>query len=197
MYKLPDLPYDFAALEPAISARIMELHHDKHHAGYVAKLNAAIESNPELVDKNLVDLLRNLHKVPESVRTAIRNQGGGHYNHSKFWTWMTPAGNGEPTGQLKTDLLAKYGDFQSFVDQFSTAATGVFGSGWAWLLPDLSITTTANQDVPLESGEPLLGLDVWEHAYYIDYHAARADYIKSWWNIVNWDEVASNYSTLK
>lgn len=197
MYKLPELPYDFAALEPAISAKIMELHHNKHHAGYVAKLNAAIDSNPELADKNLVDLLRNLHEVPESVRTAIRNQGGGHYNHSKFWTWMTPAGNGEPTGQLKTDLLAKYGDFQSFVDQFSTAATGVFGSGWAWLLPDLSITTTANQDVPLESGEPLLGLDVWEHAYYIDYNAARADYIKSWWNIVNWDEVASNYSTLK
>ncbi len=193
MYKLPDLPYDFAALEPAISARIMELHHDKHHAGYVAKLNAAIESNPELVDKNLVDLLRNLDNVPESVRTAIRNQGGGHYNHSKFWTWMTPNGNGEPAGQLKTDLLAKYGDFQNFVDQFSAAATGVFGSGWAWLLPDLSIATTANQDVPLVNGEPLLGLDVWEHAYYIDYNAARADYIKAWWNVVNWDEITKNY----
>ena len=197
MFKLPDLEYDYDALQPAISGQIMRLHHDKHHATYVDKLNAVLAQAPELKDVELVDLLSDLSKVPKSVRTAIRNHGGGHYNHSAFWQWMTPHGIGEPTGELKAELLARYGSFQGFIDQFSTAAINVFGSGWAWLLPDLTITTTPNQDVPLEQGEPLLGLDVWEHAYYLDYKAARADYIKAWWEVVNWDEVMRRFAKVK
>jgi Fe-Mn family superoxide dismutase len=193
MFKLPELEYDYDALAPAISGRIMRLHHDKHHATYVEKLNAAVASEPSLDGVELLDMLRDLSAVPESVRTAVRNHGGGHFNHSRFWRWMTPHGAGEPTGELKTNLLNKYDSFQKFVDEFSTAAAGVFGSGWVWLLPDLSIAATPNQDVPLDQGEPLLGLDVWEHAYYLDYNAARADYIKAWWDIVNWDEVAEYY----
>jgi Fe-Mn family superoxide dismutase len=193
MFKLPELEYDYEALAPAISGQIMRLHHDKHHATYVDKLNAAVAGEPSLEGRELLEMLRNLSAVPETVRTAVRNHGGGHYNHSRFWRWMTPHSTGEPTGALKTDLLKRYDSFQAFVDEFSAAATGVFGSGWAWLLPDLSIATTPNQDVPLNQGEPLLGLDVWEHAYYLDYNAARADYIKAWWEVVNWDEVASEY----
>lgn len=194
MFKLPELEYDYNALAPSISEQIMRLHHDKHHATYVEKLNAAVASEPALDGVDLVEMLRDLSAVPESVRAVVRNHGGGHYNHSLFWKFMTPNAIGEPTGQLKADLLAKYGTFQNFVDEFSTAATGVFGSGWAWLLPDLSIATTPNQDVPLEQGEPLLGLDVWEHAYYLDYNAARADYIKAWWDVVNWDYVAERFA---
>lgn len=197
MFKLPDLEYDYDALAPVISGQIMRLHHDKHHATYVEKLNAAVTKEPSLDGVELIDMLRDLSAVPESVRTAIRNHGGGHYNHSAFWRWMAPYSDGEPTGELKTELLARYGSFQKFVDDFSTAATGLFGSGWAWLLPDLTIATTPNQDVPLERGEPLLGLDVWEHAYYLDYNAARADYIKAWWEVVNWDEVARRYYTTR
>jgi Fe-Mn family superoxide dismutase len=194
MFKLPDLEYDYDALAPAISGQIMRLHHDKHHATYVDKLNAAIANEPSLDGVDLFKMLQNLDDVPESVRTAVRNHGGGHYNHSLFWQVMTPHSAGEPTGDLKVALTSKYGDFQKFVDDFSAAATGVFGSGWAWLLPNLTIATTPNQDLPQDQGEPLLALDVWEHAYYLDYNAARADYIKAWWSVVNWDFVAYRFA---
>lgn len=196
MYTLPDLPYDYKALEPAISGDIMHYHHDFHHQAYVDKLNAALEKAPELQQKSLEDLLSDLDSLPESVRTAIRNNGGGHYNHSFFWRCLTPTSSEEPGGQLKTDLVAKYGSFQTFVDQFSDAATNLFGSGWAWLLPDLSIFTTPNQDTPISSGkpEPLLALDVWEHAYYLDYKNKRPDYIKAWWSIVNWEMAEELYA---
>lgn len=193
MYKLPDLEYDYNALGKYISGDIMHLHHDNHHQTYVNKLNEALDQVPELKERELVDLLANLDSVPESVRAAVRNQGGGHYNHSQFWKWLTPTGNGEPTGQLKEALVKKYGSFQDFVDEFSARSLAVFGSGWCWLLPDLSIATTPNQDVPLEIGEPILGLDVWEHAYYLDYKYNRGDYVKAWWNVVNWPEVERRY----
>ncbi|HMQ09485.1 MAG TPA: superoxide dismutase [Candidatus Nanoperiomorbaceae bacterium] len=193
MYKLPDLDYDYDALGTYISGDIMHLHHDNHHQTYVNKLNEALDQVPELQTRELTDLLANLESVPESVRTAVRNHGGGHYNHSQFWKWLTPNGNGEPTGQLKENLVEKYGSFQAFVDEFSAKSLAVFGSGWCWLLPDLSIVTTPNQDVPLEIGEPILGLDVWEHAYYLDYTYNRGDYVKSWWNVVNWPEVENRY----
>jgi superoxide dismutase, Fe-Mn family len=192
MYTLPKLDYDYDAFGSYISKAIMELHHSKHHQTYVDKLNAAIDKAPELKDKSLEELLRNLDNLPESARTAIRNHGGGHYNHSLFWKFMSPDGGGEPRGELADKLKAKYGSFQGFMDEFSEKSTGVFGSGWAWLLPDLSIVTTANQDSPLNTGgpEPILGLDVWEHAYYLDYTYKRSDYIKAWWHVVNWNEVA-------
>lgn len=195
MFKLPDLPYNYDALGKYISKDIMELHHDRHHQSYVDKLNAALDQAPELQNKTLIELISHLDQAPESVRTAIRNHGGGHYNHSQFWLWMSPNGGGQPGGKLGDDLAAKYGDFQKFVDEFSAKATGVFGSGWAWLMPDLSVVTTPNQDNPVMTGsdEPLLGLDVWEHAYYLDYTYKRGDYIKAWWNVVNWDEVANRY----
>ena len=193
MYKLPDLDYDYDALGTYISGDIMHLHHDNHHQTYVNKLNEALDQVPELQTRELTDLLANLESVPESVRTAVRNHGGGHYNHSQFWKWLTPNGNGEPTGQLKENLVEKYGSFQAFVDEFSAKSLAVFGSVWCWLLPDLSIVTTPNQDVPLEIGEPILGLDVWEHAYYLDYKYNRCDYVKSWWNVVNWPEVENRY----
>lgn len=194
MYKLPNLNYDYDALGKYISADIMHLHHDDHHQIYVDKLNAAIEQSPDLNSYSLVDLLKNLELVPESLRPAIRNHGGGHYNHSQFWLWMSPKSTGEPTGRLKEDLLNSYGSFQNFIDKFSERSLSIFGSGWCWLLPDLSIATTPNQDVPLEIGEPILGLDVWEHAYYLDYKYKRGDYVKAWWNIVNWQEVEQRYS---
>ncbi len=189
MYTLPALDYDYDALGKYISKDIMLLHHSKHHQTYIDKLNAALDTQPDLKDRPLDDLLAHLDSLPESVRTAIRNHGGGHYNHSLFWQWMSPDGGGEPTGKLATDLSAKYGDFQGFVDEFSTKALSVFGSGWVWLQPDLTIITSPNQDTPINSGlpAPLLGLDVWEHAYYLDYKNKRDDYIKAWWNVVNWD----------
>jgi Fe-Mn family superoxide dismutase len=195
MFTLPDLGYAYDALGKYISKDIMELHHDRHHQTYVDKLNAALEQAPELQEKSLTELLAGLQAVPESIRTAVRNQGGGHYNHTQFWQWMAPDGGGQPSGQLADDLAAKYGDFQKFTDEFSAKALGVFGSGWAWLLPDLSIATSPNQDSPLMEGgpEPILGLDVWEHAYYLDYTYKRGDYIKAWWNVVNWPEVARRY----
>ena len=195
MFKLPDLPYDYDALGKYISKDIMELHHSKHHQTYVDKLNAALEKAPDLQDKSVEELVSNLDSVPEGIRTAVRNHGGGHYNHTQFWLWMTPDGGHEPTGQLADALKEKYGDFQGFMDAFGDKALGVFGSGWAWLQPDLSIVTTPNQDSPLNSGdpEPILGLDVWEHAYYLDYTYKRADYIKAWWHVVNWDEVAKRF----
>jgi Fe-Mn family superoxide dismutase len=196
MFELPKLEYDYGALAPVISEDIMRFHHDKHHATYVEKLNTAVESEPLLQGRDLLGMLGDLDSVPESVRTAVRNHGGGHYNHSRFWTWMKPHGGGEPTGELKEAIAARYGDFQKFVDDFSTSAAGVFGSGWVWLLPDLSIVSSPNQDVLLAGGEPLLGLDVWEHAYYLDYNAARPDYVKAWWDVVNWQTVEEQYKSL-
>jgi len=195
MFTLPNLPYDYDALGDYISKDIMALHHDKHHQTYVDKLNAALDNAPEFKEKSLEELVTSLDALPESVRTAVRNNGGGHYNHSLFWQWMTPNGGGEPTGELAAKITEKYGSFQGFVDQFSEKALGVFGSGWAWLEPDFSIVTTPNQDTPMLQGlaEPLLGLDVWEHAYYLDYKNARADYVKAWWNVVNWDFVNQRY----
>ncbi|MDB5165041.1 MAG: Superoxide dismutase [Candidatus Saccharibacteria bacterium] len=195
MYTLPALDYDYDAFGTYISKDIMELHHSKHHQTYVDKLNAALEQAPELQSKKLEELLRNVDSLPENVRTAIRNHGGGHYNHSLFWKFMSPDGGVEPKGALADALNSKYGDFQGFMDAFSTAATGVFGSGWAWLQPDMSIVTTPNQDSPLNSGapEPLLGLDVWEHAYYLDYTYKRPDYIKAWWHVVNWHEAQRRF----
>ncbi len=193
MYTLPELGYDYDALGKYISKDIMQLHHDKHHQTYVDKLNAALDAEPSLKERSLDDLLSSLESLPESVRTAVRNHGGGHYNHSLFWQWMSPVGGGEPTGQLAADITAKYGSYQAFVDEFTAKSLAVFGSGWVWLQPDMSIVTTANQDTPINSGlaAPLLGLDVWEHAYYLDYKNKRDDYVKAWWNVVNWDFVQS------
>jgi Fe-Mn family superoxide dismutase len=195
MFTLPDLPYDYDALGKYISKDIMELHHSKHHQTYVDKLNAALEKAPELQGKSIEELVSNLDVVPQEIRTAVRNHGGGHYNHTNFWLWMAPGGGGEPTGQLGEALKEKYGDYQGFMDAFGEKALGIFGSGWAWLQPDLSIVTTPNQDSPLNGGgeEPLLGLDVWEHAYYLDYTYKRGDYIKAWWHVVNWPEAQRRY----
>ena len=195
MFTLPELSYSYQALEPAISADIMELHHSKHHQTYVDKLNAAIEEAPELEGKSIEELLANLSSAPESVRAAVRNNGGGHYNHSLFWQWMSPDGGGEPSGALAEAINEKYGSFQEFVDTFSAEAAGVFGSGWVWLMPDMSIETTPNQDNPIMEGKPapILGLDVWEHAYYLDYKNVRPDYVKAWWNVVNWVRVVELY----
>ncbi len=196
-FKLPDLPYDFAALEPHIDARTMEIHHGKHHATYVAKLNAALEKHPALAEKPVEALLKSLDTVPAEIRTAVRNHGGGHFNHSLFWKLLAPAAGGSPTGALATAIDKAFGDFAAFREQFSTAAGSVFGSGWAWLVADaskkLSIVTTPNQDSPISQGlVPLLGLDVWEHAYYLKYQNRRPDYIAAFWNVVNWRQVAEN-----
>ena len=193
MFTVPELPYAYDALEPTIGREIMQLHHGKHHQTYVDKLNAAVENESDVKGRSLEDLLTNLSSLPDSCRMAVRNNGGGHYNHSMFWQMMTPNGGGEPSGEVATGLAEKYGSFQAFVDEFSAQALGVFGSGWAWLLPDLSIVTTANQDNPIMEGRPapILGLDVWEHAYYLDYKNVRADYVKAWWGVVNWKFVES------
>lgn len=190
MHNLPQLPYEYGALGTYISADIMRLHHDKHHQAYVDKLNTALEANPKLSDVPLVQLLTQ----PDTPQ-VIRNNGGGHYNHTLFWQWMAPNGGGEPKGELAAQLTKQYGSYQKFVDTFSEAALGVFGSGWVWLQPDLTLVTTPNQDTPMLLGmdEPLLGLDVWEHAYYLDYKNVRADYIKAWWNVVNWQFVEERY----
>lgn len=196
MYTLPELSYQYDQLGDYISKDIMELHHSKHHQGYVDKLNKALEAAPDLQESSLDELLANVASLPDSVRTAVQNNGGGHYNHSLFWQWMSPAGGGEPTGQLAAQLNEKYGSFQGFVDEFTAKSLTVFGSGWAWLQPDLSIITSPNQDTPIMQGleAPILGLDVWEHAYYLDYKNKRDDYVKAWWNVVDWDFVASRYS---
>lgn len=195
MFTLPGLTYDYDALGSYVSKDIMQLHHDKHHQTYVDKLNAAIDTVPELKDTSLTELLTNLDSVPEPIRQAVRNHGGGHYNHSLFWQWMSPEGGGEPKGELYDSIVAKYGSFQKFVDEFTTKSLAVFGSGWTWLQPNLDIVTTPNQDNPLMQGlpEPLLGLDVWEHAYYLDYKNKRDDYVNAWWNVVDWDFVARRY----
>jgi|TARA_B100001245_G_scaffold142721_1_gene106421 superoxide dismutase, Fe-Mn family len=193
MHTLPELSYGYGDLGKYISKEIMTLHHSKHHQSYIDKLNKALEESPDLKDRTIESLLSDLDELPAAVRTAVRNHGGGHYNHSLFWQWMSPEGGGEPTGRIAEGLQARYGSFQAFVDEFSAKATGVFGSGWVWLQPNFDIITTPNQDTPLIMGqpEPLLGLDVWEHAYYLDYKNKRDDYIQAWWNVVNWSFVAS------
>lgn len=198
MFTVPELPYEYDALAPVISGEIMHLHHDKHHQTYVDKLNAAIESAPELQGQSIEVLLSKLEDLPESVRIAVRNNGGGHYNHSLFWQWMSPDGGGEPTGELADKITERYGSFQGFVDEFTTKATNLFGSGWVWLLPNMDIMTTLNQDTPIMEGKPapILGLDVWEHAYYLDYKNVRADYTKAWWDVVHWELVQQRYQDL-
>lgn len=195
-FELPKLEYTYDAFGPYISGRIMELHHSKHHQTYVDKLNAAIDAAPELKGKSLEGLITNLDTVPENVRTVVRNHGGGHYNHTLFWQCLTPVSTKSPSGELLEALEAKYGSFQAFVDDFSAKSLGVFGSGWAWLMPDLSIVTTPNQDSPLMTGgsKPILALDVWEHAYYLDYTYNRADYVKAWWEVVDWEKTAERFS---
>jgi Fe-Mn family superoxide dismutase len=194
-FQLPDLDYPYDALEPHIDARTMEIHHTKHHNGYVSKLNAALEEQKDLQGKSLEELLADLNVIPESIRTAVRNNGGGHSNHSLFWRIMSPNGGGEPDGALKDAIDAGFGSFDAFKDLFSKAAATRFGSGWAWLVKKsdggLDVLSTANQDTPISSGlTPILGLDVWEHAYYLKYQNRRPDYISAWWNVVHWDEVA-------
>ncbi|HXI73273.1 MAG TPA: superoxide dismutase [Verrucomicrobiae bacterium] len=200
-FTLPPLPYAYDALEPHIDARTMEIHHDKHHAAYVANLNKAVADYPDLGKKSIEDLMKDLNEVPEKIRTAVRNQGGGHYNHSLFWQMMKKGGGGEPTGDLAKAIDASFGSFGEFKGSLSKAALGQFGSGWAWLVIDgktLKIEPSANQDTPLSSGKtPLLGLDVWEHAYYLKYQNKRADYITAWWNVVNWDFVSERYAKAK
>lgn len=192
-HTLPELGYGYETLGSYISKDIMTLHHTKHHQTYVDKLNVALDTHPELQQSSLEDLLKNLSTIPEDIRTAVRNHGGGHYNHSLFWQWMSPAGGGEPNGELAKKITDSYGSFQSFVDEFTAKSLSVFGSGWCWLQPDMEIITTQNQDTPIMQGkgEPLLGLDVWEHAYYLDYKNKRDDYVSAWWNVVDWDFVAS------
>jgi len=197
-FELPPLNYAFNALEPAIDARTMEIHHDKHHAAYVANVNKALESAPEFFSHKIEDVLRNLNSVPESVRTAVRNNGGGHANHSLFWQLLAPGGAKSPAGDLAKAVDSAFGSFDTFVEKFSNAALTRFGSGWAWLALDgdrkLQVYSTANQDSPYMDGHlPLLGLDVWEHAYYLLYQNRRADYIKAFWSIVNWDVVDGLY----
>jgi len=196
-FTLPALPYPNDALEPHIDARTMEIHHTKHHQAYVNNLNAAIEKAPELASKSLDDLMRGINSVPETVRTAVRNNGGGHWNHSLFWQLMGPGKGGEPSGKLADAIKSAFGDFNKFKEQFAAAGVGRFGSGWAWLVNDggkLSITSTPNQDTPLMDGKTaILGLDVWEHAYYLKYQNRRPDYIAAWWNVVNWDAVADRF----
>jgi Fe-Mn family superoxide dismutase len=196
---LPPLPYAFDALEPHIDARTMEIHHDKHHATYVANLNKAVASLPQDKPPTIELLLRNLSTLPEDKRAAIRNNGGGHYNHSLFWQMMKKNGGGEPTSELAQAIDKKFGSFGAFKDQFTKAALGQFGSGWAWLVRDgaeLKIEALPNQDTPLsQNHQPLLGLDVWEHAYYLKYQNKRADYIAAWFNVVNWDFVSERFAS--
>lgn len=195
LFELTPLPYAFNVVEPAIDALTMEIHHDKHHATYVANLNKALESQPELQGKTIEALLSDLNAIPEAVRTAIRNNGGGHANHSLYWEILAPGGSQSPAGSLEKTLLAEFGTLDKFTEQFSNAGLTRFGSGWAWLVLDaskkLKIYSTANQDSPLSQGDsPLLGMDVWEHAYYLKYQNRRADYIKAFMGVVNWDVVA-------
>lgn len=201
-HNLPDLPYAFDALEPHIDAKTMQIHHDKHHGGYVNKLNAALEGQSDLQDKSVEDLLRGIESVPEKIRATVRNNGGGHANHSLFWPIMSPDGGGEPGGELADAINQKFGSFSAFKEQFSNAAATQFGSGWAWLVvkPDgsLDVYSLPNQDSPYMKGDtPILGLDVWEHAYYLKYQNLRPSYIEAWWNVVNWDQVEKNYQAAR
>ncbi len=198
-FTLPQLSYDYSALEPHIDARTMEIHHSKHHQGYTDKLNAALDqSNSEWAEKSIEEILSNLNQLPETVRTAIRNNGGGFYNHSLFWEAMSPDGGEAPGGELAQAINTAFGSYEAFQSEFADAAAGRFGSGWAWLVSvggELKIMSTPNQDNPImdNSGTPLLGLDVWEHAYYLNYQNRRADYIDAWWNVVDWSVVAKRW----
>ena len=196
-FTLPPLPYGYDALEPYIDAKTMEIHHDKHHATYVKKLNEAVATQPALGKMSIEEILKHLTRVDEPIRKTVRNMGGGHYNHSLFWQMMKPQGGGEPQGDLATAIGSSFGNFADFKTKFSKEATEVFGSGWAWLVLDgkkLDIESTPNQDSPISTGKtPLLGLDVWEHAYYLKNQNRRADYIDAWWNVVNWDFVSDSY----
>jgi len=198
MHTLPDLPYDFSALEPHIDARTMEIHHDKHHQAYINKLNAALEGHAGLASKSVEDLLRGIADVPESIRTAVRNHGGGHANHSLFWTVMSPDGGGSPSGDLADAINGTFGSFDDFQKKLTQAAGGVFGSGWGWLVVgtdgQLAIEGRPNQDSPLMDGKtPILGVDVWEHAYSLHYQNRRPDYLAAWWNTVDWNAVAERF----
>jgi Fe-Mn family superoxide dismutase len=194
-FTLPPLGYDYAALEPHIDARTMEIHHTKHHQTYVTNLNAAIEKTPDLQDKSLEWLLQNLSSIPESVRNAVRNNGGGHWNHTFFWQIIGPNAGGEPTGGVADAIKSSFGDFSKLKEQVNASGLARFGSGWAWVVADkggkLTIESTPNQDTPIsEKKTPILGVDVWEHAYYLKYQNRRADYLAAWWNVVNWGEVS-------
>ncbi|MCF6408490.1 superoxide dismutase [Pseudalkalibacillus salsuginis] len=200
-YELPALPYEFNALEPHIDEETMKIHHGKHHNTYVTKLNSALEGHADLQDKGIDSLVSNLDAVPENIRTAVRNNGGGHANHTLFWQLLSPNGGGTPTGEVADAINSKFGSFEKFQDEFTAAATGRFGSGWAWLVVnngELEVTSTPNQDTPLMDGKtPILGLDVWEHAYYLNYQNRRPDYIAAFWNVVNWDEVEKRFQEAK
>lgn len=196
-FELPKLNYDYDALEPYIDARTMEIHHTKHHNTYITKLKNAVDNYPELKDKPLEDVLADLDNVPSEIRTAVRNNGGGHYNHTLFWTILGPNQGGQPSGKLLDAIKRAFGSFEEFQQSFKQAALTRFGSGWAWLVvtPEnaLKITSTPNQDVPLDEGTPILGIDVWEHAYYLNYQNRRPDYVDAFWNVVNWDQVAKYF----
>lgn len=197
-HELPALPYAFNALEPHIDAKTMEIHHDKHHAAYVSKLNAAIEGQSDLASKSIEELVAGVASLPDKVRTAVRNNGGGHLNHSMFWNNISPNGGGTPGGALAGAIDSAFGGFDAFKEKFAAAAATRFGSGWAWLCVSggsLVVESSANQDSPLSSGKtPILGLDVWEHAYYLNYQNRRPDYVSAWWNVVNWAEVARRHT---
>jgi superoxide dismutase, Fe-Mn family len=197
-FTLPQLPYPTDALEPAIDQRTMEIHHDKHHAAYVKNLNDALAKQPKFLSMPIADLMKSLSTLPAEVKTAVQNNGGGHYNHSLFWQWMAPKSGGDPSGNLAAAIGSTFGDFAKFKTAFKAAALKRFGSGWAWLVKDggkLAIESTANQDTPLSAGKtPLLGIDVWEHAYYLKYQNRRADYIDAWWSVVNWKGVGERFA---
>ena len=200
-FTLPALPYAYDALTPYIDEETMHLHHEKHHNAYITNANAALEKHPELADKTIEELLADLNSIPEDIRTAVRNNGGGHANHSLFWTVLAPNAGGEPTGAVKDGIEEAFGSFDAMKEKFSAAAAGRFGSGWAWLVVSdgkLEITSTPNQDSPISEGKtPILGLDVWEHAYYLNYKNVRPEYIKAVWNLVNWDEVNRRLAVAK
>ncbi|KHF41841.1 superoxide dismutase [Halalkalibacter okhensis] len=200
-YELPQLPYAANALEPHIDEATMNIHHGKHHNTYITKLNAALEGHDDLASKSIEELVSNLDAVPENIRGAVRNNGGGHANHKLFWEILSPNGGGNPTGELADAITSTFGSFDAFKEEFANAGANRFGSGWAWLVVDggkLAVTSTPNQDTPLMEGKtPILGLDVWEHAYYLNYQNRRPDYINAFWNVVNWDEVAKRYNEAK
>ncbi len=198
-FEVPPLPYDYNALEPTIDEETMHLHHDKHHQAYVTNANKALEGT-EWADKSVEEVLQNLQSIPDDKRNAVRNNAGGHYNHSLFWEWMSPDGGGEPDGGLRAAIDSAFGSFDAFKDKLKAAGVGQFGSGWAWLVHDgsgLAIVSTPNQDSPISDGRtPLLGVDVWEHAYYLKYQNRRPDYLDAWWNVVNWPKVAEGFAAV-
>ncbi len=201
-FELPPLPYDYSALEPHIDTQTMQIHHDKHHAAYVTNLNKALESAPGLAGKSISEILADLSAVPEGVRQAVINNGGGHYNHTMFWEIMGPKGGGEPKGDLAKAIEAAFGNYEGLREKMNNAGLTRFGSGWAWLVVGqegkLQVLSTANQDCPVSGGlKPIMGIDVWEHAYYLKYQNRRGDYLSAWWNVVNWEEVAARYAAAK